>query len=563
METYISNGTNSLNEIIFKSDEEQDKLIQKWYLRALCDYSEKVLNEEFGMLEWERMMSVMNTLFTQSIVISDALEPSEQSSIEEALADQHSGLELRWSRTVDRVCDAVIEEWEEYMAWQTIALPVLRITSDSVKDERAKKCHKNLFEDGQFLLKSRNHLFILPVIICSNIDNSIKIERWFSFCIIVTKDLVKIGNMASKLLQVHSKFWSTASLKILEIFIENNRIFHCIYLSIYLANAAGLVRYDDNNIDLIQIFNRIQTFVSNSEWRTMQIKNFAQLSNMREIWLHPFHGDYNKYFSQNCAIFCINERLIITLNSILYQNFQQDSLINYKLREIIISIRNLGLECIKYFEEKLKQINETDANEPSMQILKFVSINDPITEPSFQHSLLCMFLNFVKFLINTNKFFQFKSYEEVHSEIRQIKAAINFLLIEHELKQFIYKIPWQFKSVEIATNKDIQLSSNDRVQSGDPAVRHLSTTRLNKKEKSISYQKNPELRSPNFRHRCAISQANNLVKKVLRKFPHSTGEIIKTRLSIFYLVDHIPNELEAIRIAEIRRFSSHSNSIRY
>ena len=96
------------------SEEEQVNLIHRWYLNALYLYSEKAQDEEFGRLEWERMVSVIKSLFTQSIVIFSVLEPSEQKLVEEALSTQGLGLELRWSKTVWRVCDAVIDGWENY-----------------------------------------------------------------------------------------------------------------------------------------------------------------------------------------------------------------------------------------------------------------------------------------------------------------------------------------------------------------------------------------------------------------------------------------------------------------
>ena len=220
------------------------------------------------------------------------------------LSNQGLGLELRWSKTVGRVCDAVIDEWENYRAWQTIAIPLLRFTGNGDNDDKLRRCLKSLFDEGQFLLKSCDHLFILPLIISPNLDNSSLKEGWVSFCLMITNDAFKIGKMASKLLQVHLNLWSTASSNILTKFILYGRLFHCLELTTYWTISKSINTPNKN--DLIQILESLQNLLSNKNWKTMQINNFDQLINTKEIWVHPLYeyGNFSKYVS-NIAFYFV------------------------------------------------------------------------------------------------------------------------------------------------------------------------------------------------------------------------------------------------------------------
>ena len=231
----------------------------------------------------------------------------------------------------------------------------------------------------------------------------------------------------------------------------------------------------------------------------------------------------------------------------------------------------MGLESIQHSEETFQK-NSKLANDFSMQILQFFCTTDPISETSFQHSLPSLFLNFCNFFIDTVALCQINNhmYDEVTMEIRHIKSVINLLFDKYELKQFSYKIPWQFKRVEIQTPNDdhLSLSLIDYNQTSYSSTKEylpaIHSNKINVINSVHEYEK-PNIKAPKWPHRCAYSQSDHVVKQLIHKHPHSTGEIIKKQSLLFKLnvENNLPEELENVRIAAITHSSSNLDSLRY
>ena len=225
----------------------------------------------------------------------------------------------------------------------------------------------------------------------------------------------------------------------------------------------------------------------------------------------------------------------------------------------------MGLESIQHFEETFQKNPELSGNDFSMQILQFINTAEQITENSFQHSFPSLFLHFCNFFIDTVTFCQINNNikDEVTIEKRHIKSVINLLFDIHELKQFFYKIPWQFKRVELQAPKDddISLSLNDYNQTSysstktnSPAVHSnkINYTRIN----SVNKNEKSNIKTPLCPHRCAHSQSSycHVVKELMHKHPHSTGTIIKKQ-SLYNLEN-------SVRIKAIRHSSLNLDSLR-